>query len=354
MNNQSIKVVDLLDVNAQLTEMDFSKCFICQEFKPQKTKNKLDEALIRSTLQGCSSMSRDFESFIELQSGSVPTHIELSFQNRDQFSEFLTRNNCVYHKQCRDLFNAQKLKRLQKRCIKTDAGDTESNATFVDDNEKKVPFTAKQLQTGKFQFDEAFRLAFADIVQVVETSRTSTEQEFYKLSQLAKTMSERLSRLGFKDVTIHTSRLKDQLLGAISGLRADRIGREILFSFEENVKVLVSNANKNDTNNNDEILEKAAQLLRESFVGDNEFVFSGSLNKKFISENTVSKLLVKFISQLLGDDASNSKISENIAQLIQFNSVKYRRKPETSSHVRHNIKREQPLPIYIALLVHER
>lgn len=346
-----------IDLDSKLCQMDYQKCFICQLSHPKNPNPKIEEGLTQSTPQGCASMSRDFADFIACKSDSVPSHIASLFENSSQFEELLYANNVRYHKKCRDLYNGTMLKRLEKKCKKPGSNGVQNGTISVVANDKtytpNVPDetnTPNAWKTAPSNFEESYNSVFREIVQRIENSRRSSQLQFYKLSQLAKTMSERLDKLGFANVTIHTSRLKDQLTLAVSGLRADKIGRDIILSFEENVQRLISSAIKNESDSKEDTLAKSVNILRETYIDNNETVFSGTLNQSFCPDNTVSQTLVQFVSLLIGGDAADSKISENIAQLIQFNSVK-NRKPQ-AAYVRHNIKREQPLPIYIALLVH--
>lgn len=337
-----------LDLNSK-PQIDYSKCFICQSIKQSTVKSKAEEALPKATPQGYASLCRDLESFIKCKSDSVPRHIESLFESAIQLEELLTKYKAVFHKSCRDEYNNQKLKRLEKRCKKMRLEDV-CDISSVEMSSQMLNYS-NLIDTSEAapNFDKCYDLALQEIIKTIENSR-SPEPKFFKLSQLAKTISERLDQSKFTNYTIHTTRLKDQLLSAISGLRADKIGRDVLLSFDENVKRLISYFIKNDMKSNDQILDKAAEILRETYLHDNETVFNGSLNTNFCPEKTVSKTLVKFMSSLTSNNATTSKLAENIAQLIQFNSVKNRN--PNATYIRHNIQREQPLPVYIGLLVH--
>lgn len=352
MNDESNVSIKHINLDTKLWQMDYLKCFICQSSKQKKSKTKtIEEGLTRPTQQGYASLCRDLANFIQCKSDSVPRHIELLFENSNQFEQLIVTSKALYHKQCRDEYNAQKFKRLETRCKKVLVEEFQGDVCHVSSvTASEETASETHFPNVRSSFDETYSSVFQEIVELIENSRQSTEQEFYKLSQLAKTMSERLDELGFEKVTVHTSRLKDQLMSAIPGFRADKIGREILLSFDENVKHLVSSAIKNEYNTKADILEAAMNILRETYIDKPQDVFSGSLNKSFCPENTVSSTLVTFISGLTGSDSADSKTAENIAQLIQFNSVK-NRKPQ-ASYARHNVNREQPLPVYIALLVH--
>lgn len=353
-SNISIKNINL-DSTSKLRQIDFNKCVICQSTK-QKVNSKIEEVPMKPTLKGYASLCRDLASFIDCKRDSVPRYIQSLFESLSQFEQILTENSAVYHKPCRDEYNTQKLNRLKMRCEKLLAEGISSDrqvSSVVKPTVMSSQIVDESLDvhiSKSASYEETYDQIFQQIVELIEDDRQSSEQKLYKLSQLAKTMSERLNNLGFDNITIHTTRLKDQLLLAIPGFRADKIGREILLSFDENVKHLVSSAIKNDHKSNDEFLAKAAEILRETFIGANGPVFSGSFNQNFCPEQTTSKTLVKFLSTLMGGDTESSNIAENIAQIIQFNSVKHRN-PQ-ASYVRHNMQREQPLPIHIGLLIH--
>lgn len=198
-----------------------------------------------------------------------------------------------------------------------------------------------------------YNVLLQQMKEQIEETRHLPEQEFFKLSQLAKMMSDGLSQMGF-DSVVHSTRLKDQLLSEILGLRADKIGREIFLFFDDNVKQLVANAIESDKNDEDTILDKAVDVLRGQLNAEKTVSFSGSLNKTFCAGKTVPKKLVKFFSSLLEGRESCSKITEKIAevivQIVLFNCVK-RRKNDVS-YARHNIDREQPFNIYLGLMIH--
>lgn len=330
--NNFIKIIQL-EPHSKLP-IDYEKCLICQSEKPEEPTTP--------SVPGYASLCRDFASFIECKSDSLPSHIVPSFESSDQFLELLIQNNAKYHKNCRSNYNTQKLNRLIKQCRKIQAADINVMSSITE------PMTTDPTPL-KITFQEAYDKVFQEIAVQIENSRGSAKLEFIKMSQLAKTMSERIYQMGFDDCVIHSSRLKDQLLVAVAGLRADKVGREVFLSFDENVKHLISFAIENDINSDEKILARATELLRKTYI-DKETVFSGSLNTNFTAETTVSKTLTSFLSALIDGHGTYSKIAENIAQIIQFNSVKSRK--ADAAYVRHNLQREQPLPIYLGLMAH--
>jgi len=60
---------------------------------------------------------------------------------------------------------------------------------------------------------------------------------FVKLSDLTRLLASRMTSLGVHtdEKSINRMRLKEQLLELRPGLRADKAGREVFLSFEENV-----------------------------------------------------------------------------------------------------------------------
>lgn len=294
----NIKITPInLDLNSNLSQINFSKCFICQSTAEKQAKTKNGSEFPKPTKQGYASICRDLASFIECKFDSVPTHVGSLFENPEQFAELLINNDARYHSQCRDRYNSQKLKRLENRCKKESASDADAvSCSVIPSVGDPQPTTdSNPAEHVTPNFDDCYKSVFQEIVKLIESGRSS-ENEFYKLSQIAKSMSGRLHQLGF-DTVVHTSRLKDQLMLAVAGIRFDKIGREILISFEDNVKNLISNAMKNDVNSQENILNKAVEILTESY-GENESQFSGSLNKNFCPEITTSKLLVNFVSKL--------------------------------------------------------
>lgn len=375
---------------------DFSKCFFCQS-------NAIDDAKFTNpNEQGYVSLSTDVARYIEFDANILPSHVSDLFENVTQFKELCKQSRVVYHKSCRNEYNSQRLNRLQISykqtqkcedhvdiCVFCKQPGQLSTVSSKDTLAKIIHqaeltndhflmqklFDMPELSTikyhkscyithfktrnsapiEKFQIDlhSYYNVLLQKMIDRIEKTRHSPEQEFFKLSQLAKTMSDGLSQMGFDNIA-HSSRLKDQLLSAILGLRAEKIGREIFLFFDDNVKELVANAIESDKNDDDTTLDKAVDILRRQLNAERTVSFSGSLNKTFCAEKTVSKKLVNFFSSLLEGRESCSKITEKIAeiiaQIVLFNCVK-RRKNDVS-YARHNIDREQPLNIYLGLMIH--
>src|ERR1700744_2058786 len=102
------------------------------------------------------------------------------------------------------------------------------------------------------------------------------------------------------------------------------------------MKHLVANAIENNIIDDRDILEKAIDILRRTYDTDDTTPFTGSFNDNFCANKTVSEILVDFLAALMEGSKSNCKITlniaGNIAQIIQFNTVK--RRKSTASYAR--------------------
>lgn len=387
--------------------LNFQECIFCQSDRINDATGEKD-ILLKPTEQGYASLGRDISGFIK-GSFDIPKLIFEVFHDQNQFEKICKERNAQYHRFCRNQYSSLQLDRLEgkRKKAQTEGLKNDELCIFCEKPEKKnqrfstvssrdiiskiinlaernndhllqqritnsseqssikyhkycynkhfnTKNDAKTKNDPKNDFQDAYDIVLTETIDEIEKTRDYQEQVFFKLSQLAKEMSNRLSQMGFENCTVHSSRLKEQLQSLISGLRADKIGREIFLFFDDNVKHLVANAIENDLDDDEKILEKAIVIIRQRINTENAVHFSGSLNKTFCAEKTTSKTLVKFVSSLLEGRESNSKIAkdiaENIAQIIEFNCVK--RRKSGVEHARHNIEREQPLTIYLGLMIH--
>lgn len=85
----------------------------------------------------------------------------------------------------------------------------------------------------------------SELIQYVEeTFLYSNTAPVFKLSDLTKLVANRMTCLGVQsdEKSINRTRLKEQLLSMIPGLREDKSGREVLFSFEGDVRDAIKEA----------------------------------------------------------------------------------------------------------------
>ena len=183
----------------------------------------------------------------------------------------------------------------------------------------------------------------------------------FKLSELTKLVAERMTSLSVTsdDQSVNRTRLKEQLLELIPGLREDKCGREVLLTFEPDVGDAIREACEYNDMTDGMCIARAARILRRDLFG-NFPKFDGSLSEGFCPENSAPPSLVSFLTTLLGgyniDGGSPVSSAErtaacSIAQLIRFNSVK-RQRPNTPAHTRHQVSHETPLTVYVGLMLH--
>ena len=105
------------------------------------------------------------------------------------------------------------------------------------------------------------------------------------------------------------------------------------------------------------ILSKAARVIRRSMFKKPE-IFDGDLSYEK-QKSLVSKELLHLVSLILDDNTLSDNndvctqteaIKLNLAQLIQYKSVKKKR--QLSNKIRHSKSNELPLPVKIGLLIH--
>lgn len=190
----------------------------------------------------------------------------------------------------------------------------------------------------------------------------------FRLANLVKLVDERLQHLGFSDFVVNRTRLKDQLIAFVPGLREDKVGREVFLTFEGDVHNAIIDACSYNSLSDGMCLSRAANILREDMFADYP-KFDGSFKGSFTGVNCVSKKSLLFFRMVLeGTSTGNPITSEEasfaeqdkipvaaltIAQLVRFNSIKRKRQP-TAQFRRHNVDQETPLPLYLGLMLHNR
>ena len=99
---------------------------------------------------------------------------------------------------------------------------------------------------------------------------------------------------------------------------------------------------------------------KERHFCSEEYIIQGSFATN-CQEKSVPPSLKAIVSMILGGPQMNNKSVDNvsttvaslaISQLISFNSVKNRKSASEESAMRHNRKRENPVPLYIGLKIH--
>jgi len=207
-----------------------------------------------------------------------------------------------------------------------------------------------------------YGLVVSELVQYIQDMYMySNTSPVFKLSELTRLVTERMEHLGVEasDNTVNRTRLKEQLLALVPGLREDKSGREVLISFEPDLGSAVRDACANNDVSDGMCLARAASILRRDLFKQYP-KFSGSFDTSFNERDSVPLSLLNFISMVLEgskiDNVSESCTSlqrtcMTISQLIRFNSVK-RARSDRQENIRHHPDRECPMPLYLGLMVH--
>jgi len=207
-------------------------------------------------------------------------------------------------------------------------------------------------------------LAFAQLVEYIsELKRESSIAPVFKLSDLVKMYQCRLQQFGIQTETrVHSTRLKNKILAQFPGMTAQSHGKEGLLVFDEDIAGALSNACQFDKDVEAMILVKAAQIVRRD-ITNATYKFSGEFST-CCHEKSVPQSLTALTQMILEgasidshEDMTCVPAAQSIAQLIVFNSVKHTRKNTLAqsmpaAKIRHNLSRETPLSLYLALMLH--
>lgn len=201
-----------------------------------------------------------------------------------------------------------------------------------------------------------------ELVDYIKDMYMCNEQSpVFKLSFFVKVTARRMTEMGVEtsEIEINRTRLKDHLVAFVPGLRADKSGRDILLSFEEDVGDAIRDSCFLGDFTDGLCLARAAAIVRKTLFDDFPR-FKGSLNDDFTPLKSVPPVLLHFIKMLLEGsnidnepqkDESCEQAALSISQLIRFNSIKNERKA-TDKKIRHLLRNETPLPLYIGLMIH--
>ena len=204
------------------------------------------------------------------------------------------------------------------------------------------------------------RIVLAELdLYIKETHLEEGTAPVFRLADLAKLYTTRMEHLGVALCTkVNSTRLKERLLAQLPGLRAQRKGRDVLLAFDEDIVEALGKACEQDCDTEAVHLARAAQIVRRYMFEDTDR-FSGSFQGG-CQEDSVPNVLVAMVNMVLdGPSIKNQSLSSStqaalsIAQLLNFNSVKQRRKQGAAKTqeppaVRHSTSQETPLPTYAA------
>ncbi len=201
-------------------------------------------------------------------------------------------------------------------------------------------------------------LILGELISYIEDSRDKDEVTVFKLADLVKLYNERLHQFD-TNMHVHQTTLKERLLKAVPGLKAEKRGKYVYLHFADDLGQIIFQA-CNASEDNDAIhLMRAAQIVR-SAIFEKSFEFTGTFEKGCETKAVPSSLrqLISMIlegtniqDQMPNDDDVRQKISLSMSQLVMYHSV---RKSHSSKQIRHIKAKETPLPLYISLYIHHK
>ena len=179
-------------------------------------------------------------------------------------------------------------------------------------------------------------IAFSEVINFVEDSLDHIEGgvPVFKLCELVNMYRKELERYNVSE-NIHVSRFKQRILDNVPCLSQSKVGRIVVLTVTDEVgHALIKTCSDEDDGI---ILSKAARIIRRSLLSTDE-VFNGDVSRERHTASVPSSLvqLIELILEgkyVLTKNPNLRRISENIAQLIRFNSVKQKRRGNVSSGI---------------------
>ena len=201
-------------------------------------------------------------------------------------------------------------------------------------------------------------VALAELISYLEEMKCTDDSYTFKLADLTKLYTERLAQLG-GDISkrINSTHVKDKLLRHLPQLEAHKSNHEVVLSFKEDIGEALLHACRQSSDNDAVILMRAAQIVRKDIL-QKQYQFNGSLvNESYNNSPPSLAALMEMIlagTNIQKQNANNKGgVSvQSLTQLVTFNTMK-RGRLETTA-VRHNLKRETSLPLYLGLLIHSK
>ena len=237
-----------------------------------------------------------------------------------------------WHRKCRLKLSTLKLERLLKK--KTDLVPEEG----LGHGSQEHTYALNQL-----------------IESIKNRKKKSKEPITFKLSKLHE---EYLMNIDQGKSNFPTSsnitRFKNELMSKLCQLIEFKYGRDIFVIFRDDLgSAIMEGKCSKSQNSPDELLEKAANMLRNSIINENKSTIENESDNVLLRQS-VPLSVNKFISQVLrGTKLSKVDSIMSIAQLIMFNTAKKQKTGEDKiSYVSHPETCETPLAIYIGLLLH--
>lgn len=181
------------------------------------------------------------------------------------------------------------------------------------------------------------------------------------LKDLREMYQHKLRQLGATDIEIdlvNVTRLKESILAELPGLCEQKKGKHVFLTLDESMGRAIFEASVSSCKDEGVIICKAASIVRK-YMFLKEQSFDGNLSKSH-HKSSVAPQLIHLIGLILEGSKHYSTVTDsindmalNLAQLVQFNSVKTKRKTDSINR-RHSVSNEPPLPLLIGLSIYSQ
>ena len=188
-------------------------------------------------------------------------------------------------------------------------------------------------------------IALSEVITAMEAQISDQSQvPVFFMKDIKELYKDKLQYLeASKDLieNIHVTRLKNEILKRIPGLCEQNNGKFSVVTLDGESGRALFKASQTSTTDEGMILSKAARVIRRSMFQKQE-IFDGDLSFEK-QKLAVSKELLHLVSLILDDNSLSDNndvctqteaIKLNLAQLIQYNSVKKKR--QLSNKTRHS------------------
>ncbi|KAK3926446.1 BRISC and BRCA1-A complex member 2, partial [Frankliniella fusca] len=194
-------------------------------------------------------------------------------------------------------------------------------------------------------------MAFADLISYLSMKLIESVQTVFVVADLVRFYSARLANpLGVEndDVpVVHSTRLREKILARMPELREQKAGRDIvLVHCKANVLLVLEREDQDDNANGFlrfvKTLRKCTSETHMSFPGN----FGVSCEERSVPPSLLSAVTMLLYGFKFRQNCGATRPALTISQLIMTN---FRETMPRGEIVRHDIKRETPLPLYLAL-----
>ena len=209
-------------------------------------------------------------------------------------------------------------------------------------------------------------IAFSQLLTYIEDCRKDPSlNPVFILSDLKKTYLKRLAQLKRVDIESlneNSTRFKNRLMEYIPDLReSHQTNKQIYLMFRKGVSSAMDTAVVADGFENAINLVKSVENVRKDIF--QTYFSSGDVFQNSSQRHVVPESLLTLIKMLLyGSNIENqSECNESkdrkvtsLCELLYFNAIKNDKPIKDSGSSRHNIDKETPTAIYVAMLIHAK